>query len=263
MKIKRIAFLSAVLLCSVTVFNGCSKDDGGSGTSQVTSINAKVVNGTDYNFGNVKAVTYMGSSYVVAEGSYTNGGFKIDLPETVSSEYLELLTDDTDEEEVSDWMTVSDKTALMNSIYLEGYDESGDYIGDLFYGAGSVNSTSYSYTEGQYVYVNKDVKLTGSTTDTDNSSGITLQLKSSANVVLKAGWNIMYYIETVSFVNNTGTITYTTSKPSGLQWYSEDDFDSLVGFESALKPAQPENTLKFTAVMQKMLSKHRLFSKTK
>jgi len=271
MKIKRICFVCVVFICSGIVLTGCSKSDNSSGGSAI-SINAQVVNGSNYSFDNVKAVLYYGNNYeyVVNEANYTNGGFTIKLPATIDNKYLLPVVDVDEEDQSSNWATVSDNTAVGNGINFEGY-ESDSYMGDFYYGTASQNQTSTSISiysaEGTYLYVDKDVTITGSATETEVTDGITVNIKSTANAALKKGWNIVYYTISISANGNdgtaSGTLSITTQDPGGLKWYYEDDYNNLLGGSSSLRSSQPEVAAKFSADMQKIISKHKLFSKSK
>jgi len=283
MKTKKMCLLCVVFICCGFVFTQCNKDKDASGNSSISSINAKVENGSDYNFDNVKAVMYYGDSgdeYVVGQSKYTSGSFTIGLPETVDKMYLSPLVE-TDDDEVSlDWVTISDKTVMGNGINIEGY-QSGSYIGDFYYGSASQNSTATNFSmiviEGAFVYVEKEVTMTGSTTETDVVDGIRVPMNSSANVTLKKGWNIVYTTMSISMKANSngditsmsGTTSLTSKNPGGLKWYYQDDFGgdilqtSPMQTSSALRSSQLDVTPKFSADIQKLASKYRLFQKSK
>jgi len=271
MKIKRICFFCIVFICSAIVLTGCNKNDNSSGGGAI-STNVKVVNGSSYSFDKVKAVMYYGNDYeyVVDETNYSNGGFSINLPATIDNTYLLPVIDVDEDDQSLSWATVSDNTAVGNGINIEGY-ESGSYMGDFYYGTASQNQTSTSISvymsEGTYIYVDKNVTITGSTTETDVSDGLTVNVKSTINATLKKGWNIMYYTISISANGNdgiaNGTLSITTKDPGGLKWYYEDDYNNLLGASSTLRSSQPEVATKFSADMQKLISKHRLFSKSK
>ena len=266
MKIKKICFLCAVLICSGVVFTGCSKDDDGSEISSVTSINAKVENGSDYNFDKVKAVAYyddFDNEYIYGESNYTNGGFKFDLPKTVDEKYLTLLYLSDEEAE---WMTISNKNVMGTAINFEAY-KWGNCMGKFYYGSTSKNITSTNYSativEGFCMYVNKDITIKGSATETEEIDGVNIPIKNSMNVVLRKGWNIMYIIESLSakisggnITSASGTYTGTTQKPCEMKWYYEDDFESYLDLGVVQKPSQPEINPKFSVDLQKLVSKY-------
>jgi len=252
-------------------------DDNGSGSSSVTSIDAKVVNGNSYSFDNVKAVMYSYSDdYVAGSSKYSSGGFNVALPETIDQTYLLPITDADSEDLSSNWITVSDKTAMGNGISLEGY-ESGSYQGDFYYGAVSQNtnattmSVSVTMTEGMYLYVDKDVNMTGSYTETDYIDDISVPINYSASASLKKGWNIVYYTESISIKFNTngdvtsgsGTASYTSKDPGGLKWYYQDDFNNLMNVSSALRSSRPESVSKLSGDIEKRLSEFKFFQKSK
>jgi len=281
MKMKKMCLPCIVFICFGFVFTQCNKDD--SGNSSISSINAKVENGSDYNFDNVKAVMYYGDSgdeYVVGQSKYTNGSFTIGLPETIDKMYLSPIISTDDEGVSPDWVTISDTTVMGNGISIEGY-QSGNYMGDFYYGSVTQNSTLLSFSmsmiEGAFVYVEKDITMKGSTTETVDFEGISVPMNGSANVSLKKGWNILFMSISISLKTNvsgdltsmSGTISLTSKDPGGLKWYFQDDFvgdllqTSPAQTSSVLKSSQLEVTHSFSADIQKLASKYRLFRKSK
>ena len=147
MNMRKFCILCVIAcFCAGIVFTGCNKDDGPV-YSSITSINAKVENGSKHNFDNVKAVMYYDywEEYVVAEGRYTNGGFSINLPESVKQMYLSPIVESDDEDLFPGWLKVSDETVMGGSIDLEGY-KSGNYMGD-FYLANITETETQTSTE--------------------------------------------------------------------------------------------------------------------
>jgi hypothetical protein len=218
---KRNFFMMAfVCLFTVVALSSCSKDDddenGKSGSIPDNTITATVENGNSYNsqIDIVKAEIWdysTGESHVLASAEYKDGGFKLVLPASVGSQYLELL----DEEDIPAGITVSNKNVKSASVYeLDAY-KSGDRAGWLYNETGN--------WEGSLMYVDGDVTVTGTETDTDSwedSEGThteTWIIQYSVN--LKKGWNMVYIKETES--GNTETIEVTTTAPAGAKWYFE------------------------------------------
>jgi len=283
MKMKKMCLLSVVFICSGFVFTQCNKDNGASGSSSISSINVIVENGSNYSFDNVKAIMYYGNSgdeYVVGQSKYTSGGFTVGLPETIDKTYLSPIVDTDDEGVPLDWVTISDKTVMGNGINIEGY-QSGNYMGNFYYGSVSQNSTATSYSisviEGLFVYAEKGVTMTGSTTETDVVDGINVPMNTSANIALKKGWNIIYTASSISMkadnngniISMSGTSSLTSTDPGGLKWYYQDDFGadilqmSSTQTSSALRSSHLDVTPKFSSDIQKIVLKHRLFQKSK
>jgi hypothetical protein len=194
----------------------CSKDeDDENGNAQVPDNKFTAVeNGASYNgkIDVVKAEIYSESSsnYItLASTTYENGGFTLDLPESVSAQYLEGLDV---EEDVPEGLTVSNLNVKTGWVDLDAY-KSNSETGYFYHGTGD--------WEGGLVYFDSDCNMTGSYTDTDTYSEITYTDKYFYNVHGKKGWNIMYYKET-----KKGDYSYeeeiTTQVPAGAKWYFYD-----------------------------------------
>jgi hypothetical protein len=167
--------------------------------SPVTFITATVENGSSYDIDQVKG--FFGS-YEVVSGNYTNGGFTLNLPETVDAQYLHPMSD---EEYLAPLegpgMRISDANAQIAILQIDGY-KSNVRVGNLMYIREPELS---SETEGEFVYSDRDVTLTGSFTNRGGYEIIMI-------VSLKRGWNIRYYVQTPT------ETTYSTSDPGGLKW---------------------------------------------
>ena len=252
---KRVCFLSAVAcFCAGIVLSGCNKDNG-PGTSSVKSIVAQVVNGVNFNseIDDVKAVMFYGeeeNDYVVAEGTYRNGGFTILLPDAVDNKYLEGIgnLELTEEfgEGLPDGIKVSDPTARMGYINIEGY-KSDEYIDDFIYAKFQISENKISVVGGGFCYVDKDVKITGSVSEVEDGYKMTI----SFNIFFKKGWNIMY--ASLSATKTGMTISATTKDPGGMKWYYEgdDDLDFLDLFSAQY---QPETVTRFSMDKSKLFS---------
>ena len=219
----KIYFSAAAFICAGFLLTGCNKDDNGLNGTNISTIDAKVENGSDYNtkIDAVKALInaneeynsesgqYVYTGHEVASGNYTNGGFTLDLPKTVDDQYLSLLTTDGMPKEI----TVSDTTVKGNSIEIVAY-KSGVEVGYFEY-----NSPDSTATSG-YIYVDRNVKITGS--GSEDLFGSTF--KYIYNVSWKKGWNIAYFKETTTV--NSYTVEVTTTEPSGLRWILKNDNQS-------------------------------------
>ena len=164
-------------------------------------ITAKVENGSAYNSSikRVRAVIYYGNNdddeYVLTSANYTDGGFTLNLPASVNSRYL-----------------TSNGSANLAIIDLEGFSSSSGsynfnhYVDDFIYG--KIDLNAYSATIVYYMYADRDVTIKNS----DN--------KTSFNMSLKKGWNMVY-----STILLSGSYTtFETVGVSGLRWYASEDF---------------------------------------
>jgi hypothetical protein len=198
--------------------SSCKKDDeensgGGGSTSAAYTVTAQVENGNSYNaqIDSVKMLIY---KYVeetgeielvstIASAAYHNGGFTLKLPATVSNAYLSELG------AVGlgaglDGITISNPSVKTTSGTAIVAYKSGEQAGNFIYSAATL-----FVGQGQYVYANGDVSLTGSVTDSD-----TYGMAMKYNVQLKKGWNMVY----TKLNMNSMEFEMTTQEPSGLKW---------------------------------------------
>ena len=229
---KKFCFIACI--CAGIVFTGCKKDS--IETSSVSSIVAKNVD-KKVDLDKVKVV--IDYDAVVAEGNFKNNGFTINLPENVSNNYLEDIS-----YEMPKGIKVSDASAKIGFIEIEGY-KSDEYVDDFAYGKIMLDGKKFSIVVGLYVYVDKNVKITGSYTEED---GVTLN--TTFSVSLKKGWNNMFVTFSGQEGSNTMTAKWTTSDPGGLEWYFGN---------SDLKSLRLEPEAKLLLKNQKLLSKFKLF----
>lgn len=161
----------------------CGKDDDPaepgteSGTGGAVTINAKVENGSNYNSkaDNVKALMdvdeerdeetgdYYWVGYTVASGQYKDGGFTINLPETVDSKYLSTPG-------LEKGVTLSDTNIKGGSIEFFVAYKSGVEVGDIYYATYSPASEPTAGTDAAYMHVDRGVKITGSGVDEDGDN---------------------------------------------------------------------------------------------
>lgn len=245
MSMNKFCLLSIVTcICLSSVFTSCKKDDDGPGTSAVSSLIAKVEGGSAYNskVDVVKVLLNIDETYdsktqeyiwvgdEVASGSYADGGFTIDLPETVSSKYLSTLY-------APDGINISDTKAQVGmSGFLIGY-KSGVEVGEFVYA--KVNGDDVEPT-GMFFYADRDVTMTGSASEKDGSYTDNY----SFNVSFKKGWNIVYASYDESKDGKTTTYSLTTSDPGNMKWY----------FGGVKKSYQAESVAKSVGYKQKMSS---------
>jgi hypothetical protein len=213
----------------------CNKDDGPKFT-----ITATVENGSAYNsvVDVVKALERMDKS-PWGEGKYENGGFIIEIPETVEGQYLGQLAFN-----VLPDFTVSDEdyqVALLQDF--KGY-KSGKLAGIFVYGKGTEieNKLDYylSITEAQYIYADTDVTMTGSDEETEsgydeeNKIDYDYTYHLSINLSLEKGWNMVYltltYTEEIDIEDKVLVInekmSFSSTNIGGLKWYFDDSSDN-------------------------------------
>jgi len=217
-----LSYLIIAVISLTTAFTSCT-DDNKSSSSGFTKLDVKVENGNQYN-SSIDVVKLMAEDedefYTeLASGTYTNGGFSINLP-SVENNLLSTLFDEEDEEDVVFDLKISNKSVKGGSADLGAYkDESA--VGYFWYGKMKGDEC---VAEGMLVYVNGDVTIKGTVTYRDDYDDEIYTRIAKYNVSLKKGWNYMFATGDESKDGKTYTITITTSNPGGMQWYFEDDY---------------------------------------
>jgi len=210
---KKVTLLGVVIMAAMLIIFsvGCKKDDKktDAGSSNNRKVKAIVENGNDYNsiISTVKYVMYeydedgyLENGHVISSCSFDNGGFTMDLPETVNGRYLYSV----------EWFfnpdvaNISDMNVGLNYGYFEAYDEDDDYFDDFLY-AKFNNKTSA--TRGEYWYADRNVTITGEGYD------------GKGDLSLKKGWNLVYH----TFIGDDW-FEYSSQKVPDLLWYLWDDF---------------------------------------
>jgi len=206
-----VACFAATLVFSAAIMS-CNKDDDNNGlsTSPVTSITASVDGGNALNnlIDEVKLITWNPYDYddpiELASAKFTNGGFKIDLPETVSPDALDILP-------FNPSINISDKSVkVVSYTNTIAVDEDGERIGVFE----CYKEDGKTWVAMGLWYADGDVTITGKET---TQWGIT-----NFNISLKKGWNQVFFIED----ETSWEETITTTTQSGLKWvFSSNDYD--------------------------------------
>ncbi|MDD2413180.1 MAG: hypothetical protein RBS19_06760 [Bacteroidales bacterium] len=208
---------------TIVVFNSCKKDDdivggtkGGTNDGNASKITAtNVINGTTQ-IKTVKALVYWESgdedygTDAIAQASYQNNGFTLELPATLGAKYLETL--DADDLE---GISVSDRN--FKSCFLDdlsGYNEHDDKIGDFY--LEEENEDSQHYTS--WMYVDRDVTIKGEYNEINEEYNA--EHINKYDLTLKKGWNLVYYSFTYHYENSRDVYSYTLSsnKPLGVNY---------------------------------------------
>jgi hypothetical protein len=213
---KNFLMMALVSLFTVVAFSSCSKDeDNGNGDSskiEDNKLTVAVEDGASYNskidlvkveIGGDYSSDGVWSAHTVATAPYSNGGFTLNLPESVDARYLY----DMDDEE---GITVSNRSALIGTVRFAAY-KSDARAGYIYCG------TASGEWEAMLVYANADVSITGVSTETDNDEGRSFTYRQKYNAHLKRGWNMVYEKETVT--GNVKDYEVTTTAPAGMKWY--------------------------------------------
>ena len=201
------AFLM-VAMCA-TVVTSCGEDDGDGGNgsndgnaSKITATNVIDLD-LDGSFGKITTVKAIGEYYesgsgynydeiILAEATFQNKGFTLNLSKDVPATRLSLIT-----ESFGGSLTVSDENAKwINGVYILAYDKTGEELGGIFYADAATEACVV------WTYADRDVTVKGKIYD------------DKIDLNLKKGWNIVY-------MEDFDDYAMTTQKPSNLnlKWY--------------------------------------------
>jgi hypothetical protein len=203
--------MAFVCLFTVVALCSCNKDDDDDAvndTSRVivnNTITAIVENGNSYNeeIDEVKVLFGLSSSSpVVTSSTYNNGGFTLNLPETVSETYLEPYG------KLREGIKASNPDVKRQGAYIYAY-KSGRKLSYFHYGTFGTSGTSG--WKGNLIYVDGDVSLTGTATESSGSV-------QKWNMHLKKGWNV-WYLKGSSLGNGKFLNEWTTKAPADAKWY--------------------------------------------
>ena len=208
-----LAIFLVVALCA-TFLVSCEKDDDiGGNEGSVSKIVATNVN-IPVETATIKA--HSGSYYdsdVIAQTPYNkNNGFTLELPASLSANYLRPISSIIVNEDIIQFFSISDKTVRWCWLGdIVAYDSDDRRICDLEY----IGENDYIFCDGLWLYVNKDVVIKG--THEDHWGYVT-----TIDLNLKKGWNTCYRWEDDY---SAKTDFFTSKKPSGLNfawesWYN-------------------------------------------
>jgi hypothetical protein len=185
----------------------CAYNEGGNGGDASNPISGnkitvKVENGDSYNdrIDTVK-VEMDDYDFVMYSASYANGQFTLELSASVNSKYLDSIP------KFPAGVTVRNANVRIGKAGLIAY-KSGRRVGHFFHGV-------EDEWEGELLYANGAVSITGSCADDDGDT-------ETYGINAKKGWNIAYEKITETLQ------VFTTNTPSGAKWcyYSYDDIAS-------------------------------------
>ena len=213
---RQILTLMTAVMVLMAAFASCKKDrtggddNGGGGSNNPSIINAKVVDGDDYNgkIATVKALVddYDNDyEYVAASGKYENGGFQLNLS-AVPAEYLGEI-------DLPQTVIISDrKVKVAEELVIFANDDDGDEIGRFY-----MKDESDDYNRSDYVYVDRNFTMKGYFSDYDIE-----EYYCEYDCSFTKGWNIVY-----SVYKGKNERLCTTQKPSNInfKWYYIEYYD--------------------------------------
>ncbi|MDR2684908.1 MAG: InlB B-repeat-containing protein [Prevotellaceae bacterium] len=209
-------FEADVVTSDITLY--AKWDNGSGGADNGFKISATVEGGNEIDVDEVRAIGYIlipededgyytfGEEIVIASAPFTNGGFTITLPGDIDERLLVEMG------ELPDGLTVSNADVKSANAYRLAAYKNNELAGYFYY-------ISENSAMQNYIFVNKDVRVTGSFTEDGDIF--------TYDATLKEGWNAVYMAETIS-----GGIIITTTKPAV-------DFVWMYGGEPDVSPIEP------------------------
>ena len=222
----KLVFWAAITMTIAIV--SCGKDDDAPATSIVDNNLSATVSNVDPSIevvkllvdcelemnwvldeetGENKLVTTVMGGQIIASGSYAGGKLTMNLPATVSDEYLEPIFED---DEVPAGVSVSNLNTKGIGGFLVGYDKDNNAIGWFFYG--KLDYEKEEAVIAALAYVDSDAIVTGKTTNND-----VFKVTATFDYNLKKGWNFMYVLFSGDEKDGL-VIRTTTSNPGGMKW---------------------------------------------
>lgn len=197
--------MAFVSLFTVVAINSCSKDENTSTSSSSAfdgklSGTIKTESGAALN-GEVDTLKLYDGNVVKSFPVSADGSFEFTLP-TPSADKLDLLS-----EGMPDGLSITPADAKFYSVNEIEASKNGSYVGYVYYGKRSATL----FVEISYVYVDRDVVITGNKTITDGA------YEYIYNMNLKTGWNKVFESETSSANKIVSSMT-TGNIPSDVQW---------------------------------------------
>ncbi len=202
---KKLSMFFVALISLSVVFTSCENDE-----PKLADINVKVVGGSKFNdeITHVRAYAYDNEELLlVGEAKYQNGGFNMKLNAVTSDKLLSF-----DEEDFSETITISDKTAKFTSIQHFSAIKDNKWVGMFICTYADLSTDNHldahKRTTVMYFYADKDVNISGTEVINENFS-------IKYDVSLKIGWNM------VIATNSENSRSYTSVKkiPSGYKWF--------------------------------------------
>ena len=209
----RTNFLSKaciVLLAAGFIFSGCKKDDDEIPSSAFDGkLTAKVENASEFaSASKIMARTWSGAE--IATATCSGGSFTLTLPPSPEAKFLKEISSALSDligllnlgTEFSFEGDINPKCVIVDTF--EAYDGSNNWVADLVYA--KLGNPSSTYTN--YIYVDMDIKIDGST-----SEGVQISIS------LKKGWNTVY----VTYNSTTDKEAWSTKEVSGLKWFFDGE----------------------------------------
>ena len=194
---------------------------------------AKVESASKYdNITEVRLMGYdrsTGKNVEFARGNWKNGGFTIELPETLAPDYLYSFIDNNGILDVPATLSISNKNVKLTTTEFLGDDKNGKTITQFFPFKIEEDRANYAFL----TFVDSDVTISGyiegsvaiSEFDEEKDANIWYiwQKNTFYSIEWKKGWNVWYLSSSISSAERIKTEQWTTSSVSELKWYGVCD----------------------------------------
>ena len=226
MKIFTVKSSFIILIIGLIVFSSCKKDNDEDAPFQI--IVTGVMNSSDdivyvdaVSFAQVDGFEFQERS--LAKSSYMNHGFKLELPENPSSEFMLTIAEDLFEKESSfQFSDIQTQGFILEAI--NAFDLNNEEIG-IFYPMYDIETDNdYFFYTYFWMYVDRDLSIKGE----DNKVKYNTRNTVNFNLDLKKGWNNIYYKSREWYDDAENgfvtTVFMTNNKPAeaNIQWYYID-----------------------------------------
>lgn len=222
-----------ILIAASLFFSGCNDSDKEENAKMVSGrfdgkiTVTKIENADEFSsvldkVQQVRVMDFYYPSKTLAFGSYANGAFTLNLPETLSDDVLYPIYQQFERENLFpvEYLSENDMDAKIAVVDFYAFDIDDEEIGGFYHS----NDKETVYVH--YLYINKDVTI-----NISNEDGI-------YRAMFEKGWNKLYIIE------DEERYEVTTRSVSGLKWYFYGD-DEEPYFQNKITMKTSKNTLDF------------------
>ena len=236
--------VKVVALCVVCVLIGFSCKNKNEDKPPLSNehIYAKVENPSNYsNVVEVKLMGFdrnLGKNVDLAHGDWKNGGFAIDLPKTLTPDYLYALINSgglpTTITGTPSTLNISNKNAKIMNAEFWRVDKDGNMFSHFYPFKIDKDGNAKS---AFYTYVDSDVTISGyiegvvviAEFDEDKNADFLYQWEKTTtySIQWKKGWNVWCLSGSLSKTDRQITEQWTTVPVSELKWYGGDDLWKL------------------------------------
>ncbi|MCL2436254.1 MAG: hypothetical protein FWD09_09005 [Lentimicrobiaceae bacterium] len=246
----------AILLILAGSFSSCqskNEDDAGGPLLSGNRITAKVANASAYsNVVEVKLVVFIeGDPIPVVNGTYTpmlpielssgdwvDGGFVIELPETLAPGYLNAIFYDCIgpfvHGHLQPTITISNKNVKVSSAYFAGVDKDGNVVAT--FSPVRLDKDGNNVDEAFFTFVDSDVTISGYAKEEGHAhpayegAPSWFEITTNYSVEWEKGWNVWFFSRHHAVSGHTLITTeqWSITPVSGLKWYGSEKFVDML-----------------------------------